>query len=204
MFPSPEIAQAVGSVKEYLDWMSYNKIQDFEESWRRCPNGVAMFKVLLVLNPSFKDLHWVALRAALRVAQAENMDLDERVLGHLAKKRLALTEGLEDYAGDDALVRATALNRIMIGDNAPKSKSSAIMVVGFACCKSARTCQLALEGAVHAERFRITERPDYDPDIDYPTTEALNQANDIREFFSLPLTMNKIRYKTRYQRPWVI
>jgi len=203
-FPSPEVARAVGTVKEYLDWMAYSGVQDFEDSWRRCPNGVAMFKVLQALNPSFKDLHWVAFRAALRVAQAEHMDLDERLLDYLAQKKAALEAGNENYDGEESLARAIALNRIMTSDNAPKSRSSATMVVGFACCKSARSCGLALEGAVHAERFRITEKPDYDTTINYPVTEALSQANDIRELFPLPLTMNKVRYPTRYKREWVI
>jgi len=204
IFPSPEVERAVGSVKEYSDWMASNGIQDFEESWRRCPNGVSMFKVLQVLNPAFQDLHWVAYRAALRVAQIENMDLDEKVLGHLTQKHWALKEGFESYDGEKAIDRATALSRIMNKDNAPRSKSAATMTVGFACSKSVRTCQLALEWAVAAEHFRIKERPYYDPTLNYPTAEALRQAEDIRELFPLPLTMKKVRYPNRYHRSWVI
>jgi hypothetical protein len=201
-FPSPEVARAVGSSKEFLDWMVSNSIQDFTQAWLRCFDGLAMFKVLVALNPAFKDLHWVSMRAALRVVDQDG-DLDEQLLDHLARKKAALEAGTEGYDGEAAIERAISLNRILRIDDRP-SKGQAHMAVGWACCKATRSCGMALESASCAERFRLEERERQGYVALASVSEPSLQANDIREFFPLPLTMNKIRYPSRYKRPWVI
>ena len=201
-FPSPEVARAVEASKGFLDWMVTTHTQDFNQAWLQCPNGGDMFKVLVALNPAFKDLHWVSMRSALRVV-AEDGDLDEQLLDHLARKKAALVAG-KSYDGEAAMDRAISLNRILLNDSRP-SKGQAHMAVGWACCKSPRSCGMALESASCAERFRLEERERqgyFVLDKDY--IESGMQANDIREFFPLPLTTSKIRYPTRYRRAWVI
>lgn len=203
-FPSPEVARAVGASKEFLDWMVSDPLQDFTQAWVKCSDGRAMFKVLVALNPAFKDLHWVSMRAALRVVAADG-DLDEQLLDHLARKKAALEAGTEDYDGEAGIARAIGLNRILRSDGHP-SKGQAHMAIGWACCKAARSCGMALESASCAERFRMQEqsRLEHPTIANFPLTEPAIQANNIREFFPLPLTMKKVQYLTRYRRPWVI
>jgi hypothetical protein len=204
-FPSPEVARAVGTSKVFLEWMEGAKIKDFDTAWAHCHDGSIMYKVLLTLNPQFKNLHWVAMRAALRTVQAEDGDLDEKLLANLARKRVALEAGNEDYDSEAALSRALGLNRIITADDAPRAKGQANLAVAWACCRDARSCGMSLNAATGAERFRfLREQEVTDDTVIYQPQEPRAQANDIRELFPLPLTMSKIRYLNRYERPWVI
>ena len=202
-FPSPEVARAVEASKEFLDWMVASHIQEFTQAWLQCPDGGRMFKVLMALNPAFKDLHWVSMRSALRLV-IQDPDLDEQLLDHLARKKAALEAGTDNYDGEAAIARAVSLNRILRYDDRP-SKGQAHMTLGWACCKSPRSCGMALESASCVERFRIAEieKQGHTLDSGYVSEPSI-QAKDIREFFPLPLTMNKTRYPSRYRRKWVI
>ena len=205
-FPSPEVAKAVGASKEFLDWMEAAAISDFERAWRECTNGTGMFKVLVTLNPGSIGLHQVAFRAAMRTAQAENMDLDEKLLDCLAQKKAFLEDNTVGYDHEGGVARAVALNRIISQDNSPRSKAQANLAVGWACCKTARSCAMALVAAEGYERFSLQEKSGLEnPTItNFIVNEPSRQANDIRELFPLPLTMSKIRYPSRYERAWVI
>jgi hypothetical protein len=201
-FPSSEVARAVEASKDFLDWMVEAKIQDFDTAWNTCIDVNAMFKVLLTLNPQFKNLHWVAFRAARRAAEGVQMDLDEQLLEHLKRKLGALEANNDDYDGESAIDRAVALNRIMRDRNdgeLTKAKAQAQLAIGWACCKSARSCGMALDCALRSERFRIglTEGP-------HTAYEPTYQVKDIQQFFPLPLTISKVRYLSRYERKWVI
>lgn len=204
-FPSPEVARAVEVSKVFLEWMENSKIGDFDTAWDHCHDGNVMFKVLLTLNPKSKNLHWVAMRAALRTVQAEDGDLDEQLLDHLARKKASLVAGNEDYDPEAAISRAIGLNRIMREDNATKSKGHANLAIAWACCNDARSCGMALNSATGAERFRFfRDQETTDDTVIYQPQEPRTQANDVRELFPLPLTTSEIRYLTRYERPWVI
>lgn len=200
-FPSPEVARAVEASKDFLDWMVAAEIKDFEEAWKSCVDANAMFKLLLTLNPQSKNLHWVAFRAASRAADGVQMDLDEKLLDQLKRKLDALEAGNDAYDVEAAIARAIALNRIMRDEPGvlAKAKAQAQMAIGWACCKSARSCGMALDCSLRSERFRreLTGGP-------YVATEPSYQVIDIHELFPLPLTMSKIRYPSRYERPWVI
>ena len=204
IFSSPDVERAAIASKvfiEYFDGRTGSQVEDFDTAWAHCHDGNVMFKLLLILNPQFKNLHWVAFRAALRTVQAESMDLDEQLLDHLARKRAFLEAGSDNYDSEAAISRAIGLNRILREDNSYKHKAHANMTVGWACCKDARSCGMALTSATGAERFKfLAEQEVTDDTVIYQPQEPRTQANDIRELFPLPLTKSKIRYLTRYER----
>jgi hypothetical protein len=106
IFPSPEVARAVGDSKSFLDWMVANHIQDFNQAWKVCPTGESMVEILLALNPKANDLHFIAYNAALRVFEAENREVDELLIDFLARKRSYIIDPTTDYDDDAAFNRA--------------------------------------------------------------------------------------------------
>jgi len=196
-FPSPEVARAAGVSKDFLDWMVATGVRDFDTAWTTCVDVNAMTKLLWSLNPQSNNLHWIAFRAASRTAEAEQMDLDEQLIDHLVNKLHALELGT-DYDGMVAIERAIALHRIM-RDDGPSSKDQAQLAIGWACCKASLNCIKALDCALRSERFRLGMN-----DGPHVVTEPSYQVKDIHELFPLPLTDSRVKYLSRYERPWVI